>query len=177
MDGNGPLRPFVCEGDPTACRIFIVGTNPATTIGRCFWEFWEAGYGFRKEIWLNEYQSARAARRAAGERIHLVSPTRKRIEWIVEAAKPWSCLETNVYAKPTRSEREMRVRDRTNAILDFLIAEIKPAVVIAHGRAAHEYVVSSKVPLVLRVPHLFNMAKAEAVRCGAKAKEALEDIE
>ena len=44
-------RPFVCEGSPLDCEIFIVGFNPATEMGD-FWQFWRTGYGFDKNAWF-----------------------------------------------------------------------------------------------------------------------------
>lgn len=31
------LRPFVCEGPPLACPVFIVGYNPATEMTADWW--------------------------------------------------------------------------------------------------------------------------------------------
>jgi hypothetical protein len=169
------LRPFVCDGDPTKCRIFIVGTNPATTIEKSFWDFWEIGYGFKKHEWQQEYHAARAARRRAGEHIQLTSPTRQRIEWIVAAAKPWPCLETNVFAKPARTQADLELKDRQNTILDLLLEQIRPAVIIAHGRAAHQHFGLQPRTEVIVVPHLFNAPKAAAVSYGVRAKHALEN--
>ena len=31
---GGYLRPWMCQGDPTAARVFLVGANPATSFPR-----------------------------------------------------------------------------------------------------------------------------------------------
>lgn len=172
MQGVEGLRPFVCDGDPSTCRIFIVGTNPATGMPQSFWDYWEAERGFNKARWFADY---RAAQRAQGERIRLISPTRQRIEWLVESVKPWECLETNVYSKPTRMAAELRLKDRQNRILEFLLDAVRPAVVLAHGRAAHRFFDLHRGDVeVLRVPHLFNASAASVRHWADQAKSAVE---
>ena len=46
LTGPSALRPFVCDGSPLTCRVFIVGINPATSMTTDFWQFWRAGTGF-----------------------------------------------------------------------------------------------------------------------------------
>jgi hypothetical protein len=89
------MRPFVCEGSPLDCQIFIVGFNPATT-NVSFWDFWRLPYGFDKKAWLPMYESEREEQGKKRQ-----SSTRKRIERIVEAAWPLKCLETNIHAVPS----------------------------------------------------------------------------
>src|SRR5271166_3410947 len=50
-------RPFVCEGSPLACDVFIVGVNPATNVP--FWPFWQPSYGFNKKTWWAAYLHAK----------------------------------------------------------------------------------------------------------------------
>ena len=40
------LRPFVCDGSPLDCRVFIVGFNPASALDEDFWKFWDPSIGF-----------------------------------------------------------------------------------------------------------------------------------
>ncbi len=55
-------RPFVCDGSPLACDIFLVGANPATAMNRPFWEFWDSNDGFDKKAWYIEYKRERKER-------------------------------------------------------------------------------------------------------------------
>ena len=51
-------RPFVCDGNPLECNIFIVGINPATEMEVKFEEFWNKE-GFNKQKWLEAYKIER----------------------------------------------------------------------------------------------------------------------
>src|SRR5688572_31077171 len=52
-------RPFVCDGSPLKCKIFIVGTNSARLVEHPFFDFWDPLYGFRdrKSTRLNSSHS------------------------------------------------------------------------------------------------------------------------
>ncbi|TAL55123.1 hypothetical protein [Pandoraea sp.] len=45
------LRPFVCDGNPLLCDVFIVGANPASEMATGFWDFWDTATGFNKAQW------------------------------------------------------------------------------------------------------------------------------
>jgi len=124
-------RPFVCEGSPLDCDIFIVGLNPATPMVERFDTFWR-GEHFAKEKWLACYERAREMR---GKKKS--SRTRKRLDAIRERF-PSRCLETNLYWIATESEREFkRLRRKHGLNTDnfyFLLTEIRPRVVVGHGR-------------------------------------------
>ena len=125
-------RPFVCEGDPLACRVFIVGTNPATQMTQPFGSFWTLDGGFNKEAWLKSYEAHRAKQ---GKRRR--SPTREVIERVIEAAPSIGFLETNVFAAATAKESDLDAVDRDSSFFSFLVDLIRPAVIVAHGREAH----------------------------------------
>ena len=41
------MRPFTCSDNPYDCRIFLVGTNPATPLGKpLFYTYWSDSKGF-----------------------------------------------------------------------------------------------------------------------------------
>lgn len=128
-------RPFVCEGSPLDCSVFIVGFNPATTMDADFWSFWRSGSGFDKKAWLEEYKRDRAQRplKPGKTRRNLVSNTRRVIEWIIEAAAPCRCLETNIYALPSDDKASLAEESRKTAPFRFLLETIKPSVIVAHG--------------------------------------------
>lgn len=56
------LRPFVCDGSPLDCRVFIVGFNPATDSEVDFWTFWSSDRGFNKALWYQNYLKERRER-------------------------------------------------------------------------------------------------------------------
>ena len=70
------LRPFVCDGSPLDCDVFIVGYNPATKMDGDWWRFWKPNYGYQKDEWFKEYCAQRGGK---------VSKTRAKIENIVDA--------------------------------------------------------------------------------------------
>jgi hypothetical protein len=127
------IRPFVCDGSPLDCQIFIVGFNPATT-NVSFWDFWRLPYGFDKKSWLLAYESQREKQHQKRQ-----SNTRQRIERIVQAAWPVRCLETNICAIPSRKQRDLQRESRSTEVFDFLMRRIQPRVIFVHGTPAVEH--------------------------------------
>lgn len=149
-------RPFVCQGSPLDCRVFIVGFNPATEISADFWEFWTPGYGFNKTAWFDAYKAERQSKplRPGKTRRSAVSPTRRVIEWICEAASPVRCLETNIYSTATPDMNSLSQADRDAALFRFLVEAVKPSVIVAHGKdAGQEAERFSDHAKILAVPH------------------------
>ena len=72
------LRPFVCDGSPLTCDVFIVGFNPATTMSADFWQFWSPGMGFDKVAWFEAYKKDRQHKplKPGKRRRKAVSPSR-----------------------------------------------------------------------------------------------------
>lgn len=136
------LRPFVCEGSPLECSVFIVGENPATPLSNDWWHYWAPGYGFRKSEWMQDYIAEREERplKPGKKRRQKVSSTRRTINWIVAAAAPAKCLETNVVIEEAETPKYLQGRDAGLAVLDFLLRQIRPLVVIAHGDTAIEHI-------------------------------------
>lgn len=138
------LRPFVCDGSPYACRIFIAGQNPATSTSN-FWQFWSAE-GMDREAWCKSYLAEREGARP--------SPTRKRIERIAERVG-LPILETNVYATEAASGTRLRGEEREVSVFRMLVEEIRPVVILAHGKKAQEEVKRISPPChVIELPHL-----------------------
>ena len=129
MDGLGEgkhgLRPFVCDGSPFACDIFIVGTNPKRQIGKPFWEFWSDTEGMDKARFMACYQKA-----------HLLSKTRVQMYGLMSELASTKVLETNVFAAATDGEEDLRKKDQRTDCFAFLLTTIKPKVVFVHGRKA-----------------------------------------
>lgn len=116
------LRPFVCEGSPLACEVFIVGYNPATAMQGDWWRFWKPGYGYQKRLWHAEYLNQRD-----GEE----SKTRSRITAIVNGLEGVRVLEANIDARP--SKKKSQFPKPITEPFDYILNACKPRLIIAHG--------------------------------------------
>lgn len=136
------LRPFVCGGSPLECQVFIAGFNPATTMDADFWQFWQSGIGFAKAAWFDAYKEDRRLRplKPGRKRRNPISNTRRVIEWIIAEALPVPCLETNIYSAPTDRAIDLMAKQRITAPFDFLLATIKPRIIVAHGADAVNHI-------------------------------------
>lgn len=166
------LRPFVCEGSPLDCTVFIVGLNPATPRSTDFWDFWNTGYGFNKKKWFGAYSKVRQDKHKPDS-----SPTRNNIGSLVRKLKPAQVLETNVYAKEAERAKDLREEDKDTDPIAFLIEVIQPRVIVAHGKPAATYFQGKDTKAhVIAVPH-FSLAwfdaaihsLAQQVRCKLEA--------
>ena len=136
------VRPFVCDGSPLSCKIFLVGTNPASPMKASFWDFWDDTMGFDKASWLKAYIAERAARPLSPGRTHhmAISTTRRLIGHFIEAAAPYRVLETNVDARPSETAAGITADTAETAPFEFLLRTIAPKVVVTHGIIAEEVV-------------------------------------
>ena len=135
------FRPFVCDGSPLSCSAFIVGYNPATEMTADWWDFWDPSYGYRRDVWFEEYQRERAMRplKPGKTRRPAVSNTRRVIDWVVDSAAPIRCLETNIYAAATDTAAALAEKQRVTAPFDFLLHTIRPRVILVHGDEAIDH--------------------------------------
>lgn len=115
-------RPFLCEGSPLDCRVFLVGLNPIT--GTPFWDYWNTTYGCRKEQWIADYL----------KRERKLSRTRAQMERLWKALKPVRCLETNLYTARSRRLAELPAEQRCTKVFDYLLDTIRPRMLFVHGR-------------------------------------------
>jgi hypothetical protein len=152
--GNPKSRPFVCDGNPLECQIFIVGYNAATEMKKEFSHFWDDELGFKKKNWEKEYEQERESLGKPG-----ISPTRERINRITEAENTF--LETNIYFTPSSKEKDLKAKDKVS-IFRFLLEEIKPRVVLLHGRRAVKF---------------FNKLEFESLKINEEKKVILFGIE
>jgi hypothetical protein len=138
MGDRPDLRPFICDGLPMECQIFIVGYNPATEMSQSFWTFWHNDTGFNKTAWFEAYKRDRREKplKPGKTRRTLVSSTRQRIEWIVETAAPIKCLETNLYGTATETAKDLDASAQNLDVFEFLVREIAPQVILLHGSEA-----------------------------------------
>ncbi len=171
------LRPFVCEGSPLACDAFLVGINPASEMSDDFWDFWSDSYGFDKSAWFEKYKEERRTRplKLGRKRRNEVSNTRRIIEEVVLGANPVKCLETNIYAKATKQASDLDEQNRITAPFDYLLREIAPKLVIAHGKDAAEYLQAQDLPCKLRcVKHFRLWSKQNARDLGLSIRRYCE---
>ena len=92
------IRPFTCSGSPYCCRIFIVGLNSATRLKPFFETYWSDDSGFLRDRFEEDYQKIRKKR-----------GVRPRIEAFVDGVRPIPCLETNLYAVPTKRSSQLKL--------------------------------------------------------------------
>lgn len=171
------VRPFVCEGSPLQCEVFLVGLNPATMMDADFWDFWRPGYGFDKAAWFECYLAERAARplKPGRSRRQKVSATRRNIECFAEGADGVRVLETNIYAHPSDDLRGLAPAGRTIAPFQFLLRSVSPRVIVVHGQPALETVRDLDIPvMVIEADRHFSrgISKEAARRYGAAAAKA-----
>ena len=138
INQDNSLRPFVCDGDPLNCRIFIVGFNPATKMEKDFIQFWSSDIGFDKKSWLQQYVKERKEMplKEGQKRRNEYSNTRRRIEWLCSELKTEIPLETNIYHKPTKTVGDLSMNDRNIEVFKFLVTNIKPKILFLHGNDA-----------------------------------------
>lgn len=151
------LRPFVCDGSPLECEVFVVGFNPATEMPGDFWDHWTDGVGMDKSTWFEAYVSDRRMRplKPGKTSRQAISATRLRLGWIEEAATGVRILETNVFARATRTKAELALKDRNSEPFRFLMATIQPRVIVAHGLDAQAAVATlNTTATVMNVDHL-----------------------
>ena len=191
MGGRTDLRPFVCDGLPLECKIFIVGYNPATEMSQSFWDFWNSDTGFDKAVWSEAYQQERICRplKPGKTRRNRKSSTRQRIDWITEAASPVKCLETNLHSKATEKAKDLSVIEQEDKVFNFLLQEIRPKVMLLHGVETRKHLekldcfwiessgkrvlnVSSLQVEVIAVPHLSRgCSRCRAEELGEQLRE------
>ncbi len=152
------LRPFVCEGNPLECQAFIVGLNPATASAVDFWAFWNSDFGFDRAAWFDAYKEERRHRplKPGKTRRNVVSNARRVIDWVLEGANPVRCLETNIYAAPTEQAVDLKSEQRITAPFDFLLASIKPRVILAHGADAKRHIGTKHLSAQIRCVEHFS---------------------
>lgn len=131
LDEDPHLRPFVCDGSPLECQVFLVGFNSAKRLQNPFSAYWNDASGFMKSRFLSDYLRERG----------LVEPigTRARIERFAAGALPEKCLETNIYAKPSASKRVLARVDPVTGVFDYLLNAIRPKVIVTYSKAPIDF--------------------------------------
>jgi hypothetical protein len=116
--------PFLCDGAPLDCDLFLVGINPATNIP--LWPCWSSDSGVDKQSWLQ----------LCLHKYGKYTRTRVRMEQLIRAVAPARVLETNVFHEFAPRESQLDKQQKSTVVFDFLIATLKPKLVFIHGRSA-----------------------------------------
>jgi hypothetical protein len=122
LSADPSARPFVCTGSPLECRSFIVGFNAATRLRNPFSSYWSDSTGFDRQKFDADYREMRP-RTSRGNR--------PRIEALAKEIGP--CLETNLYAIPSRRAGQLTKDNRRNPIICYLFRAIRPELVFVHS--------------------------------------------
>jgi len=175
-----PLRPFVCNGSPLDCAVFLVGLNPATKMKAGFWDFWVPGFGFDSEAWFKTYVDERVAAgpKPGKTRVQKVSPTRRLINQVIDGAGSVKILETNIYSTGTPAYSDLQADEKETAPFDFLVRRVKPRLLVAFGVDAHRHLANQKVDAkVMQIPHFADPAagwsNAKAYQVGEQVRAIL----
>lgn len=115
-------RPFLCRGSPAGCEVVLIGINPATATP--FKDFWSDESGCDKEAWLRKYLEIEGS----------YSPTRKRIEFIVDGLAPEvRALELNLYPYSSPREAKLPKELRDRRVFDYVLTLADPKLMFAFG--------------------------------------------
>jgi hypothetical protein len=83
-------RPFVCDGDPEASKVMVIGENPATPTDKDWWSYWDIKTGFNYKDFKTDYDKEKEAKEKNPN-----NGVRGRFNHIRD--KGVKCIETNVY--------------------------------------------------------------------------------
>jgi hypothetical protein len=164
------LRPFVCDGSPLDCNVFVVGVNATTNLD--FWTFWTPNAGYDKLRWEQAYRQERIAE---GKRE--LSNTRTMLGWILENLPGVKVLETNVYAKASPQATDLGKHERETSTFHFLLCTIQPKVILVHGDEAQQAIKplleQGHAVTLLTTKHLRFWSRARALDLSEQIKRAL----
>ncbi|TLX64030.1 hypothetical protein DN820_08445 [Stutzerimonas nosocomialis] len=158
-------RPFVCDGSPLDCQVFIVGINAASKMKEDFWDFWRPGYGFDKQAWYRAYLNSRTK----------TSRTRTAMQIVMDEAISMNgnarFIETNIYSIPTARERMLKREQMSTQVFDFLLETIKPKILLVHGAKPNRYLQKNgygnsrviETPHFVRISHEFARARGREI--------------
>lgn len=134
MHNNESNRPFICDGNPLTCTVWLVGINPATPMKDNFFDFFNKD-GFDYGKWENAYkQERREMQKSEFSKTRIIS------NLIVKELKQKeiTILETNVYATPTSRAAELKQEEKDSQIFTFLLDNAEVEYILVHGNEAIE---------------------------------------
>ena len=129
---NNDERPFICDGSPLQCNVFIVGLNPVSKTP--FWNYWHPEKGFNRNEWFEAYLKERKGK---------PTPTRKKLQYFHEEfrnSEKIRLLETNIYSNSSKRAGGLKEEDMSSQTFNFLLKVIKPKAIIAHGKTIRRYI-------------------------------------
>lgn len=164
------LRPFVCDGSPLDCDIFIVGSNRAAKLASEFWKYWDDSRGLDKARFLSEYGNYRRGRGKPE-----IAHSRNTLEVLMKSCAPLRCLETNVFGVTTDTRDEaLAAPTQGISILPYLVETIKPRWIIAHGVVASSAVsVYDGRATIVKLPDLRKVAHSDVKRLGRRIVDSV----
>lgn len=129
-------RPFICDGSPFDCKIFIVGINPATQTDP-IWEFWNDKSGLDFKGWFDNYKQCRLNKNQRA-----ISPSRRNINLISDYLRENNMLvlETNIYNVSTKREKEIESQYKKSTAFEFLFKTVQPKVLLVHGKTPQKVI-------------------------------------
>ncbi|CAB3754090.1 hypothetical protein [Paraburkholderia humisilvae] len=165
-----PVRPFVCDGSPLDCSVFIVGNNRAARLASEFWTYWDDSSGVDKARFMSEYGDYRRSRGRPE-----IAHSRRALEVLVKSCAPLRCLETNVFGVSTDTRDELLAAPAQGVcILPYLVDTIKPRWIIAHGAIAGKAVSAYEASAtIIRLPDLRKCAHADLRRIGRRIVDSM----
>jgi hypothetical protein len=112
--------PFICDGSPFNCEIFVVGYNAATTLRNNFWRYWSDEFGLDRDAFMRDFPEKN-------------SGARPRLNEIVEGAMPEKVLETNLYFYSTAKKRQLPLEYKKHDGFEYLLFRIRPRIIFLHS--------------------------------------------
>lgn len=122
-------RPFLCDGSPLKCRIFLVGSSPARKLEEPFWDFWDDAHGFKRAKFIKKLEDLPGG----------LTRTRKYLEIVVDAAGPSDTLETNIYPYEKLKAMDSTAEHKRTDVFDYLLHTIRPQIILAYGSEAKKF--------------------------------------
>ena len=121
--------PFLCDGSPLKCRIFVVGSYPARKIEEPFWGFWDDTHGFKRAKFIKKLEDLTGG----------LTRTRRYLEIVVDAAGPSDTLETNIYPYEKLKAMDSTAEHKRTDAFDYLLHTIRPQIILAYGSEAKKF--------------------------------------
>jgi hypothetical protein len=122
-------HPFMCDGSPIGRKVFVVGHNPATRLSEPFSSYWSDEVGCNKLKFLEDYKRQR----------NRLKGVRRRIEQIAALIGQENILDTNIYTQVSTTEALLKDRHKTTDVFEFLLSELRPRVLLAHGKPSKSF--------------------------------------
>jgi hypothetical protein len=125
-------RPFLCEGSPIGCEVFLIGLNPA--VAADWWSCWNHETGFDRKKWIRNFEKELSnGRNIPGAK------TRLRIELLRNQILPYRVLDMNLYHIRSDNLSKLKKSDKKKDFCDCLIKKISPKLIFLHGKQVVEH--------------------------------------